>query len=33
MDFDSPEVMKDFPGLYSSEKKKGADNDCGYYQD
>ncbi|KAF7268551.1 ralA-binding protein 1-like [Rhynchophorus ferrugineus] len=27
MDFDSPEVMKDFPGLYSSEKKKGADND------
>ncbi|XP_030748694.1 ralA-binding protein 1-like [Sitophilus oryzae] len=27
MDFDSPEVMKDFPGLYSSEKKKGNDND------
>lgn len=28
MDFDSPEVMKDFPGLYMSEKRKGSDNDC-----
>lgn len=27
MDFDSPEVMKDFPGLYSLEKKKGNDSD------
>ncbi|XP_060537148.1 ralA-binding protein 1 [Cylas formicarius] len=28
MDFDSPDVMKDFPGLYSSDlKKKGNDSD------
>ncbi|ERL94787.1 hypothetical protein D910_12061 [Dendroctonus ponderosae] len=26
MDFDSPEVMKDFPGLYMSERRKGNDN-------
>ncbi|XP_066247082.1 ralA-binding protein 1 [Euwallacea similis] len=27
MDFDSPEVMKDFPGLYMAEKRKGNDSD------
>lgn len=30
MDFDSPDVMKDFPGLYASElnKKCSNDSDC-----
>lgn len=30
MDFESPDVMKDFPGLYASEmNKKGSnDSDC-----
>lgn len=29
MDFDSPDVEKDFPGLYASESKKD-DDDCTY---
>lgn len=28
MDFESPDVMKDFPGLYSTEAKKNNDSDC-----
>lgn len=27
MDFDSPDVMKDFPGLYASELNKQCNND------
>lgn len=32
MDFESPDVMKDFPGLYASElsKKCSNDSDCKY---
>lgn len=31
MDFESPDVMKDFPGLYSTEtNKKSNDSDCKY---
>lgn len=31
MDFESPDVMKDFPGLYSTEgNKKNNDSDCEY---
>lgn len=34
MDFDSPDVMKDFPGLYASElnKKCNNDSDCKSYR-
>lgn len=33
MDFDSPDVMKDFPGLYASDhsKKCNNDSDCKLY--
>lgn len=33
MDFDSPDVEKDFPGLYASEESSGRkknDEDCKY---
>lgn len=33
MDFASPDVMKDFPGLFGSDlhKAKGTDNECKYF--
>nr|CAH7745898.1 unnamed protein product [Callosobruchus chinensis] len=33
MDFDSPDVMKDFPGLYASEFNKKCSNDSDYSDD
>ncbi|RZC34942.1 hypothetical protein BDFB_000403 [Asbolus verrucosus] len=33
MDFDSPDVMKDFPGLYASELNKQCNNDSDYSDD
>ncbi|KAG5878024.1 RalA-binding protein 1 [Gonioctena quinquepunctata] len=33
MDFDSPDVMKDFPGLYASEMSKKCTNDSDYSDD
>lgn len=33
MDFESPDVEKEFPGLYASESaKKSNESDCTYYQ-
>lgn len=33
MDFESPDVEKEFPGLYASESaKKSNESDCMYYQ-
>lgn len=33
MEFESPDVMKDFPGLYASEMHKTSNNDtdCKYF--
>lgn len=32
MDFESPDVEKEFPGLYASESaKKSNESDCTYY--
>ena len=30
MEFESPDVEKDFPGLYASESSKRSDSDCEY---
>lgn len=30
MDFESPDVEKEFPGLYASDTAKKSESDCGY---